>query len=402
MEYTSVIPQRYHYPSPGFQRYWQQGLGKKLAEVVQHCFPEEKEIRGRIPLLNQVDSLADLVVSQVLSVHGFRKMHEWIQQAYDPYKAQEIPLLLQELINFSIQQPEWLDPAKLEKGAQLCRRSGARGLIVLRNYCLMGGYESSAINKPLIFTGALKKGAAKRMAETMEFWVNVISEGALTISGNGIRECMTVRLMHSHARVSILNDGHWKSEEWGQPLNQWDMLATNLGFSVVFLHGLRLLGMRPDKDEVEGLFHCWKYIGYLLGIPAHLLPENEADAVQELYCWTITQPPADEDTKALAHALMLEPLTSSFPRQNWLKKRAVQIHLGYNYFFLRANSCLAMGVPVKGFTIYPHLLRLLTGLEELLNHLSPCIRERTIHKRRQQQEKITYLFLKGHQKQDFS
>jgi hypothetical protein len=204
--------------------------------------------------------------------------------------------------------------------------------------------------------------------------------------------------MHSHARVSILNDGHWKSEEWGQPLNLWDMLATNLGFSIVFLHGLRLLGMRPDKDEVEGLFHLWKYIGYLLGIPAHLLPENEADAVRALYCWTITQPPADEDTKALAHALMLEPLSSSFPKQRWLKKRAVQIHLGYNYFFLRENSCLAMGLPVKGFTVYPHLMRFLTSWEELLNRLSPRIKERTIHKRRQQQEKIAYLFLKGHER----
>lgn len=398
MEYASVIPQRYHYPSPGFQRYWQQGRGKKLAKVIQHRFPEEEEIRGQIPLLNQVDAFADRVIREILPVHGFRKMHEWIQQANAREKIPEIALPLQELINFSMQQPEWLDSAKLEKGAQLCRRSGARGLIVLRNYCLMGGYESSAINKPLIFTGALKKGAAKRMAETTEFWVRVIAENALTNSGNGIKECLTVRLMHSHARVSILNEGHWKSEEWGQPLNLWDMLATNLGFSIVFLHGLRLLGMRPDKDEVEGLFHLWKYIGYLLGIPTHLLPENEADAVKSLYCWTITQPPADDDTKALAHALMLEPLSSSFPKQHWLKKRAVQIHLGYNYFFLREKSCQAMGLPVKGFTVYPHVLRLLTGLEELLNRLSPRIRQRTIHKRRQQQEKIACLFLKGHKR----
>jgi hypothetical protein len=29
----------------------------------------------------------------------------------------------------------------------------------------MGGFESAAINKPLIFTGALKTGAAKRLVK---------------------------------------------------------------------------------------------------------------------------------------------------------------------------------------------------------------------------------------------
>jgi len=259
----------------------------------------------------------------------------------------------------------------------------------------MGGYESAAINKPLIFTEALKKGAAKRMAETTEFWVKVIGEHAL-VEIVGLKECLIVRLMHAYARESILKRSDWKTEEWGQPLNQWDMLATNLGFSIVFLDGLRLLGMKPSPEEVEGLFHFWKYVGYLLGIPEYLLPENEEDAIRSLYSWTITQPPADEDTKSLAIALMNEPLTSNYPEKSWQKKRIVQVHLGYNYFFLGKESCEAMGLPVKGWTIYPAILRLFTRLQEFINGLSHGAMKRSVLKNRRIQEKIAFVFLKGH------
>lgn len=395
MEILSNIPRRYHYPSPGFTRYWSEGHGRKLAAPLRGEFPEETEIRQHVSWLLETDALADRVVREVMLVHGFKQTQAWIQEGLSGSGADTIPLPLQELITFSLQRPDWLDASKLEAGARLCRRSGASGLIVLRNYCLMGGYESSAINKPLIFTEALKKGAAKRMAETTEFWVKVIGENALQET-SGIRECIQVRLMHAYARVAILGRNDWKTEDWGEPLNQWDMVATNLGFSIVFLNGLRLLGLRPGADEVEGLFHFWKYVGYLLGIPAHYLPENETDAIRALYSWTITQPPADADTQALARALMDEPLTSSYPEKYWQKKRVVQVHLGYNYFFLGRQSCEAMGLPVKGWTVYPAMNRFLTGLQERINHLSEKAMERSVVKNRKQQEKIAFLFLRGH------
>lgn len=391
----NAVPSRYHFPSPGFSHYWNHGKGRKLAASIEYDFPAEEEIRQHIPLLLETDILADRVIREVMLVHGFAQTQAWISQEMNAPGNNEIPVPLQELIRFSTQRPEWLDPLKLEKGAQLCRRSGASGLIVLRNYCLMGGYESAAINKPLIFTEALKKGAAKRMAETTEFWVKIVGEKAM-LGHEGIRECINVRLMHAYARVSILQRSDWKTEDWGQPLNQWDMIATNLGFSVVFLHGLRLLGMKPTKEEVEGLFHFWKYVGYLLGIPEDQLPQNEPEAIRALYCWTITQPPADADTQALARALMHEPLTSNYPEKLWQKKRVVQVHLAYNHFFLGKRSCQVMGLPLKGWTIYPAMLRFLTRRQEAKNHRSASEMQKSIAKNRKQQENIAFIFLKGH------
>ncbi len=387
-------PFRFFYPSPGFTRYWNEGRGKKLAQKIDGSFPSEEEIEAKIPWLFEVDELDDRVIREVMIPSGYHKTIQWIDQGLQG-KAAGIPQVLIELLAFSIEIPEWLDPKKTELGAKLCRRSGTRGFMVLRNYCLMGGYESSAINKPLIFTGALKKGAAKRTTETTDFWVKVVGENALEDPQTGIKECILIRLMHSYARVSILNDPNWKPEDWGKPLNQWDMIATNLGFSLVFLDGIRSLGVKVKPEEAEGLFHLWKYIGHLLGIPANLLPETEEEAIRQLYAWTISQPPADADTKELARALMLEPYSSNFPPKLWQKKRVVQIHLAYNYFFLGAESCKAMGLPVKRWSIFPSMLKNITKIEELYFSSSEKAFEKGVKTRRKQQVKVAKLYLDG-------
>ena len=387
-------PSRFYFPSPGFTRYWNEGRGKKLAEKIDRKFPTEIEIQQKIPWLFEIDELADNVIREVMIPLGYSKTMQWINQGLQG-KTEDIPQILIELLEFSLQKPNWLDLEKVETGAKLCRRSGTRGFMVLRNYCLMGGYESSAINKPLIFTGALKKGAAKRTTETTDFWVKVVGERSLETPQFGIKECILIRLMHSYARVSILNSSDWKREEWGEPLNQWDMIATNLGFSLVFLDGIRSLGVNVKPEEVEGLFHLWKYIGHLLGIPAHLLPITEKEAIKELYAWTITQPPADADTQELAKALMLEPYSSNFPAKQWQKKRVVEIHLGYNYFFLGAESCNAMGLPIKGWTFYPAMLKNITRIQEWYYNTSKNAFEKGVKNRRKQQEKVAKLYLEG-------
>lgn len=387
-------PSRFFYPSPGFTHYWNEGHGRKLAQKIDKKFPSEQEIETKIPWLFAVDELADKVIREVMIPGGYHQTVQWIDQGLQG-KAAGIPQILIELLEFSIEIPDWLDSKKVETGAKLCRRSGTRGFMVLRNYCLMGGYESAAINKPLIFTGALKKGAAKRTTETTDFWVKVVGERAFENPMIGIRECILIRLMHAYARVSIQKDPNWKREDWGDPLNQWDMIATNLGFSLVFLDGIRSLGVKVKPEEAEGLFHLWKYIGYLLGIPANLLPETEEEAIRQLYAWTITQPPADEDTKELARALMLEPYSSNFPPKQWQKKRAVQIHLAYNYFFLGAESCTAMGLPVVRQSLFPLMLKNITKIQEWYYSTSEKAFDKGVKSRRTHQMNVAKLFIDG-------
>lgn len=73
----------------------------------------------------------------------------------------DMPTSLRNLYNESLIVPSWLDEKIMQAGAEFCQRAGIFILVTLRNYSFMGGYESAAINKPLIFTGALKAGSAK-------------------------------------------------------------------------------------------------------------------------------------------------------------------------------------------------------------------------------------------------
>lgn len=391
-----MIPSRYYYPSPGFSIYWEKGNGKKLAKYLQGTFPEKTEIDSFIPRLFETDSLADQVVREVYMQAGFRQADLWINRLLDGEPVENIPGSLREIIREVTAKPAWLNEELAEAGAAFCRRSGPLGLMVLRNYCLMGGYESSAINKPLIFTGALKKGAAKRLTETTEFWVRIIGENALKSPQIGIKECLKIRLMHAYARVSILDEGKWQEEAWGAPLNQWDMVATNLGFSIIYLDGLRKLGMKIREEEIRGLFHFWKYTGYLLGIPSEYLPDNESDAIRAIYAWTITQSPADKDTISLAKALTLEPVEGPFPSKKWQKNLVYKTHLGYNRFFLGNDSCDTMQLPNTLWRIYPHIQRFFIRLGQLFIHRSKNSYKKSVLRNRKVQKKIVNAYLQSH------
>lgn len=390
-----MTPSRFYYPSPGFSLYWKAGNGKDLAQRLTGNFPGKPEIEQLIPRLYETDVLADRVIRDVYQVHGFRQADAWIEALLNDSPV-SCPQSLTELVQEIRSVPSWVNPDLLEAGSRLCRRSGSFGLMVLRNYCLMGGYESAAINKPLVFTGALKKGAAKRLTETTEFWVSIVGENALTKPQIGLKECLKVRLMHAYARVSILEGENWREHDWGAPLNQWDMVATNLGFSIIFLDGIRKLGMTVTENEIAGLFHFWKYTGHLLGIPASYLPDTENEAIQAIYAWTITQAPADEDTIALALALTQEPLKGPFPSKNWQKNLVYKTHLGYNWFFLGDTSCQTMQLPRTAWRIHPPIQRFFVKLGQILVHRSATSYDRSVKRNRKAQIKVVNAYLESH------
>jgi hypothetical protein len=387
-----MLPKRFVYPSPGFSEYWKEGVGKVMLEKLD-SIPAREEIEQNAKLYYEYDLVGDRVIKEVFETMGFHKANALIDEAlnngFDSIK--DPPSSIVELFAEADNIPIWLNQDLLKTGSEYCRRAGSFALVVLRNYCLMGGYESSAINKPLIYTEALKKGAAKRMAETVEFWVQVTGENAMQRDAIGFKSAIKVRLMHAYARAAIQKTSGWSNDLWGAPINQGDMVATNLGFSLVFIEGLKRVGLSPTNEEIKGVLHLWKYIGYLLGIPAGYLPDTETEAIDSLYKWTMTQSAADEDTKALAHALMLEPMTASFPKYVWQKKVMIKLHLAYNYYFLGDRACGIMALPATRLRYYPYVAAFMNGIFEIFNP-----HRFSVYVGRKSQERIKTLFLRSH------
>jgi hypothetical protein len=371
-------PERYRRNTSSFSYYWTKGTGAELLESLGFT-PDLANADKYVPLLYQFDGAGDKVVHQLHQEIGFVKAQQLVDAYFnDTSQAEEV---LKDFFSGIDLRPPWLDRNLIQKGIELSQRSGIPGLVVLRDYCLMGGYESAAINKPLIYTGALKKGAAKRIAETVEFWVNITADDSLLPDRLGLRSIFKTRFIHSYSRINILKATDWDSAKWGIPLNLWDMLATNLGFSLVFLVGLRRLGMKVLPEEVEGLFHLWKYIGYLLGIPLELLPDTEKQAIEALYYWTMTQADGDEDSKLLAHALQEESMTAAYPTSYFARKMLRALHLHYNHYLLGNYSCDLLGLQWTLVGKFGMLNIWRNGWESRRSH-DPSYRRKLIHKGR--------------------
>ncbi len=339
-------PSRYKLNTTSFKYYWEEGIGLELLKKLK-TKPDLKNAEKLVPYLFEYDERADQLILQLHQQVGFVKGQQLVNDYLSGKAIDELELKrhLDHFFGNLNSSPDWLDLPLLKLGTEFSQRSGISGLIVLRDYCLMGGYESAAINKPLIYTGALKKGAAKRLTDTTEFWVDITGDNALLNNDIGFKAVIKTRMIHAFSRINILKLTDWDNSKFGVPLNQWDMLATNLGFSLVYLVGLRRLGFKPNEDEVKGLFHFWKYIGYLLGIPLNLLPDTEEEAIEALYYWTMTQPKGDEDTIALANALFEEPILANYPTTKLGRQIMQEIHLFYNYYLLGDYSCNLLRLP---------------------------------------------------------
>ncbi|NGM71841.1 oxygenase MpaB family protein [Sphingobacterium sp. SGL-16] len=338
-------PYRYKINESSFAHYWNEGVGVQLLQKLGFI-PDLKVADKLIPFLYEWDRLGDQLVLDLHEKKGFvegnKSLYAYLKDEVLPFDEKVIWDTFFSKIDV---KPTWLDEKKLRLGSELSRRAGLSALIVLRDYCLMGGYESSAINKPLIYTGALKKGAVKRLTDTVNFWVHITKENGLQRNAEGFRQIFLTRFIHSYSRINILKHTDWDSNKWGIPINIWDMLATNLGFSSVFLVGLRKIGIHPSEEEVDGLFHFWKYVGYLLGIPLELLPENENEAIEALYLWTMTQREGDQDSKSLADTLKEEPVMANYPKNKLMRMMMREVHLFYNHFLLGDYSCELLGLP---------------------------------------------------------
>ncbi|MEC3875721.1 oxygenase MpaB family protein [Chryseobacterium salviniae] len=343
---TTILQPRYK-DSVHFKDFWTKGNGKLLIDF-SGADVSFKDFEKFSPYYYHVDETGDQVVEGIYFTKNFRdatkEIEQYIRNGVSP--NENAPESVKNMFLQTQTIPEWLNHNLLKSGAALCMRANLDSLISLRDYCLIGGYDFAYLNKPLIATEALKKGAVKRLSETLDFWVNVTRYNALEIHKKGYEFAIKTRLIHSYARLSIRKRyNNWDTKNWGEPINSWDMMATYIGFSLVFLHSLHKLGNTFSRHEEDGLFHLWKYVGYLLGIPEKLLPDNKKQATEFFYMWTSIQPPADNDSVLLAHSLLNESLENPILKYKFQRKNLRYLHISCTWFLLDDEVCKRLQIP---------------------------------------------------------
>lgn len=307
-------------PDPVLAKQYAALFGRQIGAISQ------SQVEALAEGLMRGDPLADRVVEESASIAAGecqRMLASAARGGIDSVPG--APDALTALFRALESVPDWLDQEQLEVGARTFRRVGMLGMMVLADFGLMGGYRSAAVAKTLMSTGRLRHGAAERLIHTGRFVIAATEPGQLGVGRSGYVSAVQVRLLHARIRDRLARLPSWDAQRWGLPINQSDMLGTNLLFSIGYLEGAKCWGFRFSNDEMTAVIHLWRYVGHLLGVDHPLMPRDLESARRALYLVGVSQPEPDQDSRELARALYEVPLTFAKTR---LAKQLVRVEMG--------------------------------------------------------------------------
>ncbi len=349
-----------------------EGFPSRCARVVENRERHGDLVDLLAPYYFRGDPLADAVVETFASMppgKGSKLLNPALASARHPEMAAELPKLppaLQALMDQVTHKPLWVDLDKVNVGGATYMRAGFLGSVALLCYSLPYGYLNPAANKPLVFSGRLVQRAYRRLMETSRFVLEVCKPGGLDIGAPGFMISVRVRLMHAQVRRLLLKSGRWKTRDWGLPINQSDLLGTNLLFSIIVLQALRRCGLRFSKEESEGVMHFWKYSGYISGIEPELLASTESEGWRILDLIMDSREVADDDSRTLARSLMdaggeAAHSVMGFEETRWVSRALY----GFSQSFIGRKNADELDYPRTFWSWLMPLLKIVVATTEL-------------------------------------
>lgn len=335
------------------------------------------QLDHHLKMRQQTDPAADEAVTQLLEKEGpqvgkalFDLLISNIRLPKD-----QLPKSFLTFIEAHQKLPAWADPAKIRLAHQLFRDHGPKFLVLLYFKSLPTMYSCANGAQVLVHTGRLVHDAqtlktfSRRIAETGQFLIDVMTEGGMEKGGVGIDSALRVRLIHASIR-SFIPPEHWDNEKLGRPINQADMATTLMTFSVSMLEGMEILQIKESKEIREAYVHLWAVVGYLMGIDPILLPPNAVEGKKYLQ-FTLKH----ESRTSEAGQLLTQALTS-FVDENLNIK--ILKDLPESLITLLAGREIASKIGIRNQgclgIVLPAFLSKLFGLGEKLEDRFPKIR----------------------------
>lgn len=369
-------------------------IGKLLRMIAggSNADPTEQEWERLGRALTRGDPDMDRLIDWMVSV-GMRKGRGLFETALERgiEAVPDAPAPLRDFFAIYGRRPNWVDEAQLERGAEVMQMSGLVGGWVMRDGALMGGYQSPDFNRVLVMTGALEKGASRRMAETTGWLLSCTGFGGMDRLGDGFKATLRVRLIHALVRRHISEKPEWDVIVEGVPINQLDMAATQMAFSIALLQGLKTLGWTMSGKDSRALIHLMRYVGWLMGVEMELQPRDEAEGRRMLYHTLLSVvAPSDTSGRTLARALLDEPLSRPYRVLPWLRRRwEREKNLSINLFFIGQAGMDNLGLPRRYVPWFPLMMIPVNLVRFAWGTRSPAARRRMAIRERRKQE--TYL-----------
>ncbi len=234
---------------------------------------------------SHTDPVADEVIATILDRgqgHLVNELFRNLTYNRDPIPANMPPELLA-YFDASDDLPLWIDYDLIQLSQRVYRLHGHLMGLVLSCKSLPESYACAKGAMVLYETGRLneqhgaRRAFTRRIVETAQFVVNVMSPDSFGPNGQATRTVQKVRLIHATIRY-YLRKNNWDVAQYDEPINQEDMAGTLMAFSALVLDGLVTLHVKLAPEEEEAFQHCWRVVGCLMGVDPDLLPNNVQDA----------------------------------------------------------------------------------------------------------------------------
>lgn len=229
-------------------------------------------------------------------------------------------------------------------------RYGAQWGLVLGAASLLAGADNWIAAKPLLLTGRYGTQPAVRSIEVGEWLSRVAAPGGMAIDAPGFQHTVRVRMIHAHVRRHIRASTEWDEDAWGVPIPQPYMAFTLAEFGHISLAAMAKIGVRLRPQELDDIYHLWRYVGYVVGVDPALNPVDEADHVRIEELYHLTSPGPDEYSKQFCRALTedyLAPQLATLLRgpARFREDLARRTLYGMSRVFLGDDAADALGVP---------------------------------------------------------
>jgi hypothetical protein len=226
------------------------------------------------------DKAADEIIGQIVEQNGIASLRQLMSflSDFQNLNFENQDPIIQLFLSANCSLPVFYDKKKLIRATDFYQENQQNIGLILGLYSLPYCYLGADGAKVLYMSERIKNDTYKRLTETGSFLKAVMNYDNWK-SNRIFAICLKVRLLHASIRYFTLHSKKWDLA-WGYPINQEDMLGTNLAFSLVVLRGLEKLGYSIDKTYEDAYINIWNVIGFLLGVKQEIMPKNYVEALK--------------------------------------------------------------------------------------------------------------------------
>ena len=194
------------------------------------------------------DHPADLLIQSLVDENGIEYIRSLFPffSNYKDLSFGNLDPLIQDFLKVNSNLPASFDKKNMIRATDYYRNNQENIGLVLGLYSLPYCYLGADGARDLSFSARLNKDAFKRLVETGNFLKAVLNHDNWS-EGKIFAICIKVRLLHASIRYFILKSDRWDMK-WGYPINQEDLVGTNLAFSLIVLRGMEKLGLQADDS----------------------------------------------------------------------------------------------------------------------------------------------------------